>query len=155
MRSSEIRTAFLSYFEQHKHTIVNSSNLVPDRDPTLFFVNAGMVQFKETFLGEDPRNYNKATTVQKCLRVSGKHNDLEQVGRTPRHHTFFEMMGNFSFGDYFKKEACEFAWDILLNGFKLSKERLWITIFENYFNNTCFPTLWWYSFLLKQAVVQQ
>ena len=103
--ANEIREEFLSFFEGRGHRRVKSASVVPDSDPTLMFVNAGMVPFKRTFLGEDVRDYNRATTSQKCIRVSGKHNDLENVGRTPRHHTFFEMMGNFSFGDYFKESA--------------------------------------------------
>ena len=130
MKASEIRTKFLEFFEQQNHHIVESSSLIPERDPTLYFVNAGMVQFKDVFVGNDHREYNRATTSQKCLRVSGKHNDLEQVGRTPRHHTFFEMLGNFSFGDYFKKEACQFAWHVLLEVFELDVEKLWITVYE-------------------------
>ena len=113
MTSAEIRRRFLSAFEKDGHKIVRSSPLIPANDPTLFFVNAGMVQFKDVFTGAEKRDYQRATTVQKCLRVSGKHNDLENVGRTPRHHTFFEMLGNFSFGNYFKEEACAFAWHFL------------------------------------------
>src|SRR5512142_1630864 len=115
MSSSEIRTAFLEYFKKKKHTIVPSSSLIPAGDPTLLFTNAGMVQFKDAFLGLEKRPYVRATTSQKCMRVSGKHNDFENVGPSPRHHTFFEMLGNFSFGDYFKKEAIEFAWDLLVH----------------------------------------
>src|SRR5688572_33504166 len=105
MKSSEIRSRFLKYFERHGHTIVASSSLVPGNDPTLLFTNAGMVQFKDVFLGIDQRPYKRATTSQKVMRVSGKHSDLENVGPSPRHHTFFEMLGNFSFGDYFKRDA--------------------------------------------------
>ena len=111
--SAELRDKFLKYFESHGHTIVASSPLVPGNDPTLLFTNAGMVQFKDVFLGTDKRSYNTATTSQRCVRAGGKHNDLENVGYTARHHTFFEMMGNFSFGDYFKKEAIFYAWDFL------------------------------------------
>ena len=130
MTSAEIRQAFLDAFEKRGHTVVDSSPLVPQNDPTLFFVNAGMVQFKDTFTGAEPRDYARAVTVQKCLRVSGKHNDLENVGRTPRHHTFFEMLGNFSFGDYFKPDAIAFAWELLTVDLGLDAERLWVTVFE-------------------------
>ena len=112
MQSHEIRRRFLKYFQQKNHRVVDSSSLVPANDPTLFFTNAGMVQFKDTFIGLEERAYSRATTSQKVLRISGKHNDLENVGRTPRHHTFFEMLGNFSFGDY-QKEAIQFSWDLL------------------------------------------
>ena len=111
--ANEIREEFLKFFEERGHRRVKSSSVIPDSDPTLMFVNAGMVQFKRVFLGEELRDYARATTSQKCIRVSGKHNDLENVGRTPRHHTFFEMMGNFSFGDYFKQEAIEFSWELM------------------------------------------
>lgn len=131
MKTSEIRTAFLKYFEENGHQIVQSSSLVPGDDPTLLFTNAGMVQFKDTFLGTEKRAYSRATTCQKCLRISGKHNDLENVGRTARHHTFFEMLGNFSFGDYFKKDAIKYGWEFLTKVLQLPKERLWITIFED------------------------
>ena len=130
MTSAEIRQHFLDAFARRGHTIVPSSPLVPQNDPTLFFVNAGMVQFKDTFTGVEQRDYVRATSVQKCLRVSGKHNDLENVGRTPRHHTFFEMLGNFSFGDYFKAEAIDFAWKVLTEDLGLDKDRLWVTVFE-------------------------
>lgn len=131
MKSSEIRRRFLSFFEGQGHTIVPSAPLVPQNDPTLYFVNAGMVPFKDTFLGLEPRDYVRATTVQKCLRVSGKHNDLDNVGRTPRHHTFFEMLGNFSFGDYFKEDAIPFAWELLTGEFGLDPNRLWVTVYED------------------------
>lgn len=130
MRANEIRTAFLEFFEKRGHRIIPSSSLIPKDDPTLLFTNAGMNQFKNIFLGLEKRSYNRATTVQKCLRVSGKHNDLEQVGRTPKHHTFFEMLGNFSFGDYFKKEAISFAWELVTAVFRLPADRLYVTIYE-------------------------
>jgi alanyl-tRNA synthetase len=129
MKSSEIRQIFLDFFARHGHQIVSSSPLVPANDPTLLFTNAGMVQFKDTFLGLEQRPYTRAATAQKCMRVSGKHNDLENVGPSPRHHTFFEMLGNFSFGDYFKREAIQFAWDLLTKELKLPVERLWFTVF--------------------------
>src|SRR3979411_3341249 len=113
MNSSEIRTRFLKYFERNGHTIVPSSPLVPGTDPTLLFTNAGMVQFKDVFLGLDKRPYDRATTVQKVMRIAGKHNDLEEVGPSPRHHTFFEMRGNFSFGAYFKADAIRYAYDVM------------------------------------------
>ena len=133
MNAQDVRRRFLDYFTEHAHREVPSSSLVPSNDPTLFFVNAGMVQFKDVFTGAESRPYSRATTVQKCLRVSGKHNDLDNVGRTPRHHTFFEMLGNFSFGDYFKEEAIRHAWTLLTDpkvGYGLDPERLWITVFE-------------------------
>jgi alanyl-tRNA synthetase len=117
--SREIRETFLRFFEERGHRRIASASLVPDSDPTLMFVNAGMVPFKRLFLGEETRDFVRATTVQKCLRVSGKHNDLENVGRTARHHTFFEMLGNFSFGDYFKKDAILYAWELLTKVFEL------------------------------------
>src|SRR5574341_129425 len=122
MTSSEIRAAFLKYFEGKGHTILPSPPLVPRNDPTLLFTNAGMVQFKRVFLGEETRPAPRAATVQKCLRAGGKHNDLENVGYTARHHTFFEMLGNFSFGDYFKEDAISFAWDLLTKTFSLPKK---------------------------------
>ena len=129
MTGNEIRKKFLEYFEKYDHQIVRSSSLVPQDDPTLLFTNAGMVQFKRIFLGEETRNYNRATTSQKCVRAGGKHNDLENVGYTARHHTFFEMLGNFSFGDYFKEKAVEFAWDLMTNGYGLPAEDLWVSIY--------------------------
>lgn len=129
MTGNEARKLFLEYFEKEKHQIVRSSSLVPQDDPTLLFVNAGMVQFKRVFMGEDKRNYSTASTSQKCVRAGGKHNDLENVGYTARHHTFFEMLGNFSFGDYFKEKAIEMAWDLLTNGYRLPKEKLWVSIY--------------------------
>jgi len=129
MKSAEIRNAFLHYFEQQQqHTIVDSSSLVPDNDPTLLFTNAGMVQFKDAFLGGEQRAYTRATSSQRCVRAGGKHNDLENVGYTARHHTFFEMLGNFSFGDYFKREAIQFAWTFLTEVLELPAEKLWITV---------------------------
>jgi alanyl-tRNA synthetase len=130
MDSNEIRTAFLSYFEDRDHRIVPSSPLVPKEDPSLLFTNAGMVQFKRVFLREERRDYTRATTSQKCVRAGGKHNDLENVGKTARHHTFFEMLGNFSFGDYFKEDAIEFGWDLLTHHMGLPTEKLWISIYE-------------------------
>ncbi|OGQ47134.1 MAG: alanine--tRNA ligase, partial [Deltaproteobacteria bacterium RIFCSPLOWO2_02_FULL_46_8] len=130
MRASEIREIFLKFFEKAGHMRVASSSLIPFSDPTLYFTNAGMVQFKDVFLGAEKRAYTRATTSQKCMRVSGKHNDLENVGHTPRHHTFFEMLGNFSFGDYFKEEAIAFAWEFLTKTLKLPKEKLIVTVFE-------------------------
>ncbi|MBI3449400.1 MAG: alanine--tRNA ligase [Acidobacteria bacterium] len=130
MKASEIRSSFLSHFESRGHRVVRSSSLIPAGDATLLFTNAGMNQFKDTFLGLEQRPYARAASVQKCLRVSGKHNDLEQVGRTARHQTFFEMLGNFSFGDYFKKDAIAFAWDFLTGTMHLPKDRLWVTIFR-------------------------
>jgi alanyl-tRNA synthetase len=128
--SREIRELFLRFFEEHGHRRVSSASLVPESDPTLMFVNAGMVPFKRTFLGEETRDYVRATSSQKCMRVSGKHNDLENVGRTPRHHTFFEMLGNFSFGDYFKAEAIEYAWSLLIDGLGFDSENLVVSVFE-------------------------
>ncbi|MFO1319703.1 MAG: alanine--tRNA ligase [Burkholderiales bacterium] len=128
MKSSEIRHRFLEYFRRHGHAVVSSSPLVPGNDPTLLFTNAGMVQFKDVFLGLDRRNYSRATTSQRCVRAGGKHNDLENVGYTARHHTFFEMLGNFSFGDYFKREAIEFAWGFLTDELKIPASRLWVTV---------------------------
>jgi alanyl-tRNA synthetase len=128
MKTAEIREAFLSYFERQGHTRVASSSLVPHDDPTLLFTNAGMNQFKDTFLGVEPRDYNRAASSQRCVRAGGKHNDLENVGYTARHHTFFEMLGNFSFGDYFKREAIQFAWTFLTKDLQLSKDKLWVTV---------------------------
>ncbi len=130
MNSSEIRSSFLEYFKSKGHTIVASSSLVPANDPTLLFVNSGMVQFKDTFLGKEKRAYVRATTSQRCVRAGGKHNDLENVGYTARHHTFFEMLGNFSFGDYFKKDAIQYSWELLTKVYKLPPERLWTTVYE-------------------------
>ncbi|WP_275289157.1 alanine--tRNA ligase [Halomonas elongata] len=128
MKSADIRQAFLSYFEERGHSIVPSSSLVPDNDPTLLFTNAGMVPFKDVFLGRDPRPYVRATSAQRCVRAGGKHNDLDNVGYTARHHTFFEMLGNFSFGDYFKRDAIHFAWNFLTKVLGLPREKLWVTV---------------------------
>mgnify|MGYP001295535461 FL=1 len=127
---NEIRSTFLKYFEKNDHKIVESSNLVPNNDPTLMFANSGMVQFKNVFTGLEKRDYKRATTSQKCVRAGGKHNDLENVGYTPRHHTFFEMLGNFSFGDYFKEKAIFYAWDLITKDFGLDKNRLYFTVFS-------------------------
>src|SRR5215475_5202282 len=130
LTGSEVRSMFLRFFEQKGHKIVHSSSLVPANDPTLLFTNAGMNQFKDVFLGLEKRDYSRATTSQKVVRAGGKHNDLENVGYTRRHHTFFEMLGNFSFGDYFKAEAIEFAWDLVTKEYGLSKDRLYVTVFR-------------------------
>jgi alanyl-tRNA synthetase len=127
---NEIRNTFLKYFEKNNHKIIDSSNLVPDNDPTLMFANSGMVQFKNVFTGLEKRDYVRATTSQKCVRAGGKHNDLENVGYTPRHHTFFEMLGNFSFGDYFKEQAISYAWDLITKDFEINKNRLYVTVFH-------------------------
>ncbi len=130
MKSAEIRSKFLEFFAQRGHTVVSSSPLVPGNDPTLLFTNSGMVQFKDVFLGKEPRPYKRATTSQRSVRAGGKHNDLENVGYTARHHTFFEMLGNFSFGDYFKRDAIHYAWDLLTAVYKLPKDKLWITVYQ-------------------------
>ncbi|RQR59406.1 alanine--tRNA ligase [Burkholderia sp. Bp9125] len=130
MKAAEIREKFLKFFESKGHTIVRSSSLVPGNDPTLMFTNSGMVQFKDVFLGTDPRPYSRATTSQRSVRAGGKHNDLENVGYTARHHTFFEMLGNFSFGDYFKHDAIRFAWELLTTVYQLPKEKLWVTVYQ-------------------------
>src|SRR5580692_7235500 len=129
MNSSTIRAAFLDYFRQHGHAVQKSAPLVPQNDPTLMFANAGMVPFKDVFTGKDTRPFKRATSSQKCIRISGKHNDLENVGVTARHHTFFEMLGNFSFGDYFKEEAVAYAWELLTSVLGLDTSRLMITVF--------------------------
>src|SRR5450756_645705 len=129
MKSSEIRQKFLDYFASKGHTVVASSSLVPHEDPTLLFTNAGMNQFKDVFLGFDKRPYTRAASSQKCVRAGGKHNDLENVGYTARHHTFFEMLGNFSFGDYFKRDAINYAWELLTKVYKLPKDKLWVTVY--------------------------
>src|ERR1041385_6459405 len=130
MTSAEIRRKFLAFFAARGHRIVPSSPLVPADDPTLLFTNAGMNQFKDVFLGRETRDYRRATTVQKCMRVSGKHNDLDNVGPSLRHHTFFEMLGNFSFGDYFKKDAIPYAWELLTKAWKLDADRLFPSVFK-------------------------
>ena len=130
MNSNLIRSTFLNYFKKHGHNIVHSSSLVPDNDPTLMFANSGMVQFKNIFTGKEKRQYNRATTAQKCVRAGGKHNDLENVGYTTRHHTFFEMLGNFSFGDYFKDLAIELAWNLITKEYSISKDRLLVTVYS-------------------------
>ena len=130
MSGNELRAKFLTFFEERGHRRVPSSSLVPGDDPTLLFTNAGMNQFKEVFLGQDSRDYSRATSSQKCLRVSGKHNDLEEVGRTARHHTFFEMLGNFSFGDYFKRDAIVYARDFIVDVCGIPFDRLWFTVYE-------------------------
>ncbi|MCA1557209.1 MAG: alanine--tRNA ligase, partial [Acidobacteria bacterium] len=129
MKGNEIRRSFLEYFERNGHKLVRSSPLLPANDPTLLFSNAGMNQFKDVFTGAEKREYKRAASSQKCLRAGGKHNDLDEVGKTARHHTFFEMLGNFSFGDYFKREAIQYAWDLLVNVYKLPLERLWFTVY--------------------------
>src|SRR5512145_1066832 len=130
LTGNEIRTSFLDYFVKQGHTVVKSSSLVPDKDPTLLFTNAGMVQFKNVFLGQERRPYVRAASAQKCLRISGKHNDLEAVGRDTYHHTLFEMLGNWSFGDYYKKEAIRWAWELLTDVWKLPVPKLWVTVFR-------------------------
>src|ERR1700731_1720325 len=129
MTSSEIRGSFLEFFRKNGHAVLPSSSLVPANDPTLLFTNAGMVQFKDLFLGKEKRDYVRAVTAQKCVRAGGKHNDLENVGYTARHHTFFEMLGNFSFGDYFKDRAIELAWNLITREFGLSRDRLLVTVY--------------------------
>src|SRR3954451_7189623 len=128
LTTNDIRKQFLEYFEKNGHRQVPSSSLVPAGDPTLLFTNAGMNQFKDVFLGREPRDYNRATTSQKCVRAGGKHNDLENVGRTARHHTFFEMLGNFSFGDYFKEDAIAFAFELLTREYAIDRSRLIYTV---------------------------
>jgi alanyl-tRNA synthetase len=129
MKAQLIREAFLDFFASKDHKIIRSSPLLPKDDPTILFTNAGMNQFKNIFLGLEKRSYARAASVQKCMRVSGKHNDLEQVGITNKHHTFFEMLGNFSFGDYFKDEAIDYAWELVTEVFKMPKDRLYVTVY--------------------------
>lgn len=129
MNSSEIRQRFLEFFASHGHAVVPSSPLVPNNDPTLLFTNAGMVQFKDVFLGQDQRPYVRAASSQRCVRAGGKHNDLENVGYTARHHTFFEMLGNFSFGDYFKRDAIHYAWRFLTQSLHIPQQKLWVTVY--------------------------
>jgi alanyl-tRNA synthetase len=124
MKTNQIRESFLEYFNSKGHEIVPSSSLIPNNDETLLFTNAGMVQFKDVFLGTESKNFTRATTSQRCIRAGGKHNDLENVGYTLRHHTFFEMLGNFSFGDYFKEDAIKYAWEFLTEVLKLDKDRM-------------------------------
>jgi len=124
MKAADVRTAFLEFWSQKGHSVVASSSLVPSNDPTLLFTNAGMVQFKDVFTGAEVRGYKRATTSQKCVRAGGKHNDLDEVGKTPRHHTFFEMLGNFSFGDYFKADAIAWAWELLTGVYRIDPSRL-------------------------------
>src|SRR5450755_2042757 len=130
MKSSDIRSCFLEYFKSKGHAIVASSPLVPANDPTLLFVNSGMVQFKDAFLGKEKRAYSRATTSQRSVRAGGKHNDLENVGYTARHHTFFEMLGNFSFGDYFKRDAIHYCWELLTKVYGLPADKLTVTVYQ-------------------------
>src|SRR6266568_8115702 len=130
MTGNSVRQRFLDYFAARGHRVVKSSSLVPANDPTLLFTNAGMNQFKDVFTGLEKRDYSRAATSQKCVRAGGKHNDLDNVGYTRRHHTFFEMLGNFSFGDYFKREAIGYAWELLTGVYKLAPERLWVTVYQ-------------------------
>src|SRR6187397_1263314 len=129
MKASDVRKAFLEFWKSKGHEVVASSSLVPANDPTLLFTNAGMNQFKDVFTGVEQRSYKRATTSQKCVRAGGKHNDLDEVGKTPRHHTFFEMLGNFSFGDYFKDDAIAWAWELLAGTYGLDPDRLMVTVF--------------------------
>ena len=131
MSAADVRSAFLEFFRGQSHIIVPSSSLVPANDPTLLFTNSGMVQFKDVFVGKEQRDYLRAASAQRCVRAGGKHNDLENVGYTARHHTFFEMLGNFSFGDYFKREAIHLAWDFLIYTLRLDPARLWCTVYKD------------------------
>ena len=130
MNHNQIRQQFIDFFKNKDHKYIPSDSLIPHSDETLLFTNAGMNQFKNIFLGKEERTVKRATSSQKCLRVSGKHNDFEQVGKTARHHTFFEMLGNFSFGDYFKEDAIQFGWELITDIYKIPKEKLWVTVFE-------------------------
>src|SRR6185503_20644264 len=130
MTGSQIRQKFLDFFAARGHRVVRSSSLVPGNDPTLLFTNAGMNQFKDVFLGQEKRDYVRAASSQKCVRAGGKHNDLDNVGYTRRHHTFFEMLGNFSFGDYFKREAIAYAWELITKEYQLPKDKLYISVFR-------------------------
>ena len=150
MSSQEIRTQFLQYFRNKQHSVIASAPVVPHDDPTLLFNNSGMSQFKDVFLGKSFRDYTRATTAQKCIRVGGKHNDLDNVGHTSRHLTFFEMLGNFSFGDYFKEEAIRFAWEITLDVFQFSKDKIWVTVFET--DDEAFSL--WEKFLPKSRILR-
>src|SRR5258706_2568377 len=129
MKAAEVRRTFLEFFQRNGHEIVASSSLVPQNDPTLLFTNAGMNQFKDVFTGAETRAYKRATSSQKCVRAGGKHNDLDEVGKTPRHHTFFEMLGNFSFGDYFKADAIAFAWELLTKTYGIDPSRMVVTVY--------------------------
>ena len=131
MNSLSVRKTFLDFFSEKNHKLVPSSSIVPNNDKSLMFTNAGMIQFKDVFLGAEKINYLRATSAQKCIRAGGKHNDLENVGYTLRHHTFFEMLGNFSFGDYFKEDAIEFACELLTKRYNLPEEKLWVTVHES------------------------
>src|SRR3569623_361116 len=129
MKAADVRRTFLEFFKSKGHEVVASSSLVPANDPTLLFTNAGMIQFKDVFTGVEQRGYKRAMSLQKCVRAGGKHNDLDEVGKTPRHHTFFEMLGNFSFGDYFKEDAIAFAWELLTKVYKLDPSKMDVTVF--------------------------
>lgn len=131
MKSNDVRQKFIDYFAKHGHQPVASSRLIPDGDPTLLFTNAGMNQFKNVFVGLEQRPYSRAVSAQKCVRAGGKHNDLENVGHTARHHTFFEMLGNFSFGDYFKKESIHFGWELITKEYGIDKNRLYVSVFQD------------------------
>ena len=150
MLSLQIRRKFLQYFKDKGHTIVPSSSVIPHDDPTILFINAGMNQFKDVFLGKNERGYTKATTCQKCIRVGGKHNDLDNVGHTSRHLTFFEMLGNFSFGDYFKDQAIQYAWEVSTTVFGFDTEKIWATVFED--DDEAFEL--WKAYLPEKHIVR-